>query len=78
MPDSTPKPDEFGRFRVQQDTGTKLSIRRTPLDGEKVLNEPASDVAGDALPPEYPAPKSLSRPTISGQSADTKKEIDNG
>ena len=49
-----PEPDEFGRYRVQQDTGTKFSVQRTPLDGETVLDEPASDVAGDALPPEYP------------------------
>lgn len=74
---ANPKPDEFGRYRVEQDTGTKFSIQRTPLDGEKVLNEPASDVAGDALPPEYPAPKSLSSHTTSGQSADLKKESSN-
>lgn len=78
MPENTQKPDEFGRFRVQQDTGTKFSVRRAPLAAEKVLNEPASDVAGDALPPEYPAPKSLSSPTTSGQSADTSKENRNG
>lgn len=34
---ANPKPDEFGRYRVEQDTGTKFSIQRTPLDGEKVL-----------------------------------------
>lgn len=69
---SAPKPDEFGRYRVQQDTGTKFSVSRPPLKGEKVLDEPASDVAGEALPPEYP--KSLSSSSNSGQQAETKKE----
>jgi hypothetical protein len=73
-----PKADEFGRHRVLQDTGTKFSVRRAPLSGEKVLDEPASDVAGDALPPEYPAPKSLSSTTPSGQQADPKKENAHG
>lgn len=69
------KPDEFGRYRVVTDTGAKVSVQRLPLAGEKVLNEPASNVAGEALPTEYPsAPKSLSSPTTSGQSADIKKE----
>ncbi len=72
----TPEPDEFGRFRVAQDTGTKFSIQRAPLDGEKVLDEPASDVAGEALPPEYP--ESLSSNPNSGRSADTEKEKSNG
>jgi hypothetical protein len=75
MPNKTPEPDEFGRYRVEQDTGTKFSVSRAPLDGEKVLNEPASDVAGEALPPEYP--KSLSSKS-SGQSADIEKEKANG
>lgn len=69
---ASPKPDEFGRYRVQQDTGTKFSVSRLPLDSEKVLDEPASDVAGDALPPEYPKPLSSSTP--SGQSAEPSKE----
>lgn len=73
------QPDEFGRYRVLQDTGAKFSIQRTPLDGEKVLDEPASDVAGDALPVEYPAPKSAAQSTTtSGQQADPKKENANG
>jgi hypothetical protein len=78
MPEKTPEADEFGRYRVQQDTGTKFSVSRAPLKGEKVLDEPASDVAGDALPPEYPAPKSLSSTTPSGQQADSKKENAHG
>jgi hypothetical protein len=72
-----PEPDEFGRYRVQQDTGTKFSVQRTPLDGETVLDEPASDVAGDALPPEYPKSLSSKTPT-SGQSAGSDKENANG
>lgn len=71
-----PQPDEFGRFRVRQDTGTKFSIQRAPLDGETVLDEPASDVAGDALPPEYP--KSAVKTTTSGQQAESTKENANG
>lgn len=72
-----PEPDAFGRYRVQQDTGAKFSIQRTPLDGETVLDEPASDVAGDALPVEYPKSAAKST-TTSGQSADTQKESSNG
>jgi hypothetical protein len=72
-----PKPDEFGRYRVLQDTGAKFSIQREPLDGEKVLDEPASDVAGDALPVEYPKNAAKST-TNSGQQADTQKESRNG
>jgi hypothetical protein len=71
-----PEPDEFGRYRVKQDTGTKFSVSRAPLDGETALDEPASDVAGDPLPPEYP--ESLSSKSTSGQSADLKKESTNG
>lgn len=74
----TPEPDEFGRYRVEQDTGTKFSLPASALGDEKVLDEPASDVAGDALPPEYAKPtKPLSSTTPSGQSADPKKEISN-
>lgn len=73
----TPEPDEFGRYRVQQDTGAKFSIQRTPLDGETVLDEPASDVAGDALPVEYPKPAAKST-TTSGQKADPEKENAHG
>lgn len=61
---SDPKPDEFGRFRVLQDTGTKFSVSRAPLAGERVLNEPASDVAGDALPPEYPESAPVAVPPV--------------
>jgi hypothetical protein len=79
MPNKTPEPDEFGRYRVETDTGAKVSVSRAPLDGEKVLDEPASDVAGDALPVEYAStPRSLSSPTNSGQSADLKKEKADG
>ena len=75
----TPKPDEFGRYRIQQDTGTKFSASREPLDGEKVLSEPASDpLTGEALPPDYPPPKPLSSTTTSGQSAESMKEQSNG
>lgn len=49
-----PKPDEFGRYRVRTDTGAKVSVNREPLKSEEVLDEPASDVGGDALPVEYP------------------------
>jgi hypothetical protein len=41
-----------------------------------VLDEPASDVAGEALPPEYP--KSAVKSPTSGQQADTQKESRNG
>lgn len=73
-----PKPDEFGRYRVLQDTGTKFSVSRAPLAGEKVLDEAASDVAGDALPPEYPAPKSLSSKTPAASQAESTKEKSDG
>lgn len=57
MPDSTPQPDEFGRFRVtDKDTGHKRSIHATelPHGNYTVLKQPASDpLTGDALPPEY-------------------------
>lgn len=78
MPEKT-KADEFGRFRVQLDTGAKVSISRDPLPSETVLNEPASDLGGDPLPIEYGKPsKSLSSTTPSGQSADTEKEKTHG
>lgn len=71
----SPKPDEFGRYRVQTDTGAKISVSRPPLESEKFLDEPASDVGGDALPVEYP--KNAAKNT-SGQQADTEKEKSNG
>lgn len=74
---ASPKPDEFGRYRVQQDTGAKFSVSRAPLKGEKVLDEPASDVAGEPLPPEYPESLSSSS-TTSGQKADPEKENAHG
>ncbi|MCW2496401.1 hypothetical protein [Jatrophihabitans sp.] len=80
MPEKAPEADEFGRYRVlDKDTDTKRSVvaSQLPHGNHKVLDEPASDVAGDALPPEYPAPKPLSSNTPSGQSADLKKEISN-
>lgn len=70
------EPDEFGRYRVLTDTGAKVSVSRKPLESEKVLDEPASDVGGDALPVEYP--KSAAKNTTSGQQADTEKEKSNG
>lgn len=73
-----PKPDEFGRYRVLQDTGTEFSVSRPPLPSEKAVDEPASDIGGDELPPTYPAPKSLSSSTPDGQQADTQKESRNG
>lgn len=81
MPESTPEPDEFGRYRVtDKDTGHRLSIPASalPHGNFTVLKQPASDVAGDALPPEHNATKPLSSTTTSGQSADTEKEKDNG
>ena len=75
MPDNQPDPDEFGRFRVTDvDTGHKRSIHAAelPHGNYRVLRQPASDVAGDALPPEFNTVEP------SGQSADTKKEKDNG
>lgn len=73
------EPDEFGRYRVQTDTGAKISVSREPLESEKVLEEPASDVGGDALPVEYPEPtKSAAKNTNSGQQAETKKESTDG
>lgn len=77
----TPEPDQFGRYRVlDKDTGAKRSVvaSQLPHGNHEVLDEPASDVAGDALPVEYPAPKPLSSPTTSGQQADMKKEKADG
>lgn len=79
---SAPQPDEYGRFRVQTDTGAQVSVCRPPLPHERVLDEPASDVGGEALPTAYPepaapsrpAPSSLSSSTPSGQKADPEKE----
>jgi hypothetical protein len=76
---SKPKADEFGRFRVlDKDTGAKRSVVESQLrhGNLEVLDEPASDVGGDALPVEYP--KSAAKNTTSGQSADTEKEKSNG
>lgn len=80
MSESNPKADDFGRFRVLDlDTGAKRSVvaSQLPHGNHKVLNEPASDVAGDALPVEYPS-KSLSSHPTSGQQAGTEKEKTNG
>lgn len=71
----TPEPDDFGRYRVETDTGAKVSVNRAPLAGEKVLDEDASDIAGDALPVEYPDAKSTAP---SGQQAGTDKENAHG
>lgn len=75
MPDKSPEPDQFGRYRVKTDTGAHISINRPPLESEQVLKQPASDVAGDALPPTYPgddkAPaESITVPPLA---ADTKE-----
>ena len=81
MPEKTPEADEHGRYRVlDKDTGAKRSVvaSQLPHGNHEVLDEPASDVAGDALPVEYPAPKSLSSSTPRGQQADTQKESRNG
>lgn len=67
---ATPKPDEFGRYRVETDTGAKLTVNRPPIKGETWLSdEPASDANGDAFATEYPKTAA----TKSGQSADTKE-----
>ena len=71
MPESTPEPDEFGRYRVtDKDTGHKRSIfaAELPHGNYTVLKQPASDIAGDALPPEF----NTVEPT--GQTATTQKE----
>jgi hypothetical protein len=80
MPEKTPEADEFGRYRVlDKDTGAKRSVvaSQLPHGNLTVLDEPASDIAGDALPVEYPT-ESLSSNTSSGQQADPKKEKANG
>lgn len=79
MPAKTPQPDEFGRLRVRdEDTGHEFSINAValPHGNYAVLNAPASDAGGDALPVIHH--ESLSSPSISGQSAESKKENDNG
>lgn len=83
MPEKTPEPDEFGRYRVlDKDTGTKRSILASelPHGNYTVLSEAASDpVTGVVVPPTFGiARESLSSPTNSGQSADTKKEKADG
>ena len=79
MPETTPEPDEFGRYRVtDKDTGYKRSIPASelPHGSYTVLKQPASDpLTGDPLPVEFP---DLSSPTPSGQSADIKKEKADG
>lgn len=82
MPETTPQPDEYGRFRVtDKDTGHKRSIHAAelPHGNYTVLKADASDpLTGDALPPEFNAVKPLSSNTNSGQEADPKKEKANG
>lgn len=82
MPENTPKPDEFGWIRVtDEDTGHERSVRPEELahGNYTVLTSEASNpVTGDPLPVKLNAPKSLSSPTTSGQSADTKKEKADG
>lgn len=58
MPEKTPDPDAYGRYRVLDlDTGHKRSVvaSQLPHGNHQVLDEDASDVAGDALPIEYGA-----------------------
>lgn len=58
MSNNTPEPDEFGRYRVLDlDTGHKRSIAvsQLPHGNHKIVDEPASDVAGDPYPVEYGA-----------------------
>ena len=79
MPKKQPEPDEFGRLRVRdEDTGHEYSINAAafPHGNYTALDEPASDAASNALPPIHH--ESPSSPSISGQSADPKKENDNG
>lgn len=82
MPEKTPEPDEFGRYRVtDKDTGTKRSILASdlPHGNYNVLQQPASDpVTGVAVEPEFNTLESLSSTTTSGQQADIKKEKADG
>ena len=62
---------------TDQDTGHKISVpvSALPHGNYRELKADAVDQFGDPLPPEYDATKpTLSSPTTSGQSADTKKE----
>lgn len=76
MPESTPTPDEYGRYRVtDKDTGHKRTIHAAelPHGNYTVLKADASDpLTGDPLPPEFNAVKPLSSATNSGQQADAK------
>ena len=74
MPESTPEPDEFGRYRVtDKDLDRRVSSPASarPPGNYSVLKQPASDVAGDPLPPEFNATKPLSN--HSGESAPEKE-----
>lgn len=71
------EPDQFGRVRVtDKDTGHELSIPASalPHGNYAVLDAPASNSGGDALPPVH---KSAVEPINRGQQAETK-EKDNG
>lgn len=51
-----PEADQFGRYRVRDlDTGHVLTVGAAGLAHGRfeVLDEAASDVSGDALPPEH-------------------------
>lgn len=70
---------EFVRVR-DRSTGHKFTVVASAAAAEsayQVLKDDAVDVTGEPLPPEYAATESLSSPTTSGQSADTKKEKSN-
>lgn len=69
-----PKPDEFGRYRVETDTGAQITVNRPPLPHEKVLDEPASDVGGDPLPTVYPGDKKQPQSSVSVPPAGDQKE----
>lgn len=72
-----PVPDDYGRFRVKDlDTGHERTVHAAELGhgNYEVLDEPASDLAGDPVPVKLATHESLSGPTTSGQSADSKKE----
>ncbi len=88
MPEQTPEPDEFGRYRVtDKDTGHKRSIPASalPHGNFTVLKQPASDpLTGEALPTEFNAVKPVKSTSSEPQSApaptaaDQQKEKNHG
>lgn len=61
---STPKPDEYGRFRVRAKDGKLGSWSTTNYNPEihVIAPGPASDTYGAALPHKPYAPKAPARP----------------